>query len=97
MIPTVPTSCPPPALLDAEVNLIAALFRQALVDLRPGTDPSAHAAAVRWWQNRGRELQWWCTLTGLDMPHVQRAVARRYPEILAPRQLELELEVASWK
>jgi hypothetical protein len=80
---------------DAEYALIASIFHQALLDLKPTAEPYAHAASVRWWQNRGGELQWWCTLAGLDMQHVQRAVARRYPELLAPRQLELELEVVA--
>jgi hypothetical protein len=90
------TACPPPAPLDAEFHLIARIFHQALLDLNAHTtDPYAHAASVRWWQNRGGELQWWCTLAGLDMQQVQAQIARRYPEVWAPRQLELRLEVTS--
>ena len=93
-IPNVTTRRPADTPYDAEHDLIAGVFRQALADLNPTAEPAAHAAAVRWWQNRGGELQWWCVLAGLDMHHVQRAVAQRYPEVWAPRQLELHLGVA---
>jgi hypothetical protein len=89
-----PTDAPPPAL-DAEFHLIQAIFRQAMVDLHPAADPYAHASALRWWRNHGGELQWWCDMLGLDWRQVQHAVAQRYPEIPAPRQLELQLEDAS--
>jgi hypothetical protein len=84
-----------PAPLDAEHDLIAAIFRQALTDLKPSADPVAHAAAVRWWRNERGELQWWCALLGLDMAQVQRRIVQRYPAVLAPRPMELQLEVAS--
>jgi hypothetical protein len=94
-IPYVPSPAQTPALPDAEVNLIAAIFRQALTDLKPTADPYAHAAAVRWWRNQGGELQWFCDALGLDMAQVQRQIRARYPEVWAPRQLEMDLGVAS--
>jgi hypothetical protein len=81
--------------IDPERDLIAAIFRQALVDLKPSADPYAHASALRWWRGQGGALQWWCDLLGLDWCQVQRAVAQRYPEVWAPRQLELHLKEAS--
>jgi hypothetical protein len=95
-IANAPTSCPPPVPLDAEYALIARIFHQALLDLNAHTtDPYAHAAALRWWRNQGGELAWWCTLAGLDTAQVQAQIARRYPEVLVPRQLEMDLGVAS--
>jgi hypothetical protein len=94
-VPNLSTVCPPPAPPDAEHDLIAAIFRQALVDLRPTADPYAHASAIRWWRNEHGELQWWCTLLDLDMQQVQRRIAQRYPAVWAPRQLELALPEAS--
>jgi hypothetical protein len=92
-IPNPRTPCPPSAPLDAERDLIAGIFRQALTDLKATADPYAHASAIRWWRNHGGELQWWCDMLDLDLAQVQRAVAQRYPQVLAPRQLELQLEV----
>ena len=86
---------PAPAPLDAEHDLIAAIFRQALVDLRPTTEPSAHASAMRWWRNQGGDLAWFCEALGLDTAQVQRQIRARYPEVLRPTQLEMDLGVAS--
>jgi hypothetical protein len=87
---TVPTSASAP--LDAEHDLIAAIFRQALVDLRPSAEPSAHASAIRFWRGGGGDLAWFCEVLGVDMTQTQRCIAARYPDVFAPRQLELALE-----
>jgi hypothetical protein len=94
-IPNVTTLRPAPAPLDAERDLIAAIFRQALTDLKPAADQYARAAARRFWRNEQNDLAWFCEALGLDLAQVQRAVARRYPEVRAPRQLEMDLGVAS--
>jgi hypothetical protein len=94
-IANISTTCAPPTLLHAEHDLIAAIFRQAMIDLRATADLYAQASARRFWRGDAGDLAWWCTLAGLDMQQVQRRVLLRYPEVLAPRQLELALEVAS--
>jgi hypothetical protein len=80
---------------DAEHDLIHAIFRQALVDLKPSADPYAHAAAIRFWRGDAGDLAWFCEALGLDLAQVQAHIRRRYPEVWAPRQLELALPEAS--
>jgi hypothetical protein len=75
--------------------LIAAIFRQALTDLTSAAEPYAQGSAVRFWRNAGGSLAWWCEALGLDLAQVQAQVRARYPEVWAPRQLELQLEEAS--
>jgi len=85
----------PASPLEPELALLARIFTQALRDVRD-PDPAVQAAAIRWWrEGSGGDLAHLCEMLGLDLKQVQAYVARRYPEILAPRQLELELEVAS--
>jgi hypothetical protein len=74
--------------LEPEVTLIHAIFRQAMADLKPYAEPYAHASALRFWRGDAGDLAWFCDVLSLDMPRVQRHVAQRYPEVLAPRQLQ---------
>jgi len=94
-IANTPTPLPPPAPPDPERDLIAAIFRQALADLRPSAAPVAHATAMRFWRRERGDLAWWCELLDLDTQQVQRRIAQRYPEIVRPTQLEMDLEVPS--
>jgi hypothetical protein len=72
--------------------LIAAILRRALLDLKPTADPAHQATARRFWQNERGELAWWCDVLGLDLAQVQQRIGERYPQVWAPRQLELALE-----
>jgi len=86
---------PAPAPLDAEHNLIAAIFHRAILDLKPNTEPYAQAAARRFWRGDAGELAWWCDLLDLNMTQVQRRIRALYPDLWTPRQLELALREAS--
>ena len=79
---------------DPERQLLCAVLAQAVKDLR-SDDPYVHASARRFWLGEHQDLAWVCEQLGLDMARVQRQMRRRYPEVWAPRQLELPLEVAS--
>jgi hypothetical protein len=56
---------------------------------------SLRTSAVRGWRGEAGSLQWWCDAAGLDMAQVQQRIAQRYPEVLAPTQLQLRLEVTA--
>ena len=91
-----PTADLPTAPADPEVDLLVAVIRQALVDLRPTAHHEHRAAAARFWRGDDGTLAWFCELLGVDAQQVQRRIAARYPQVQeAPQQLELELEVAS--
>jgi hypothetical protein len=80
---------------EPERELLCAVLKQAAKDLRDA-DAFVQSSAIRFWRGAGGgDLAWLCAALGLDMAQVQRAVARRYPEVWAPRQLELALEEAS--
>jgi hypothetical protein len=80
---------------EPERELLCAVLAQAAKDLRD-TDAFVQSSAIRFWRGTGAgDLAWFCEALGLDMAQVQRQIRARYPEVLAPRQLELELEVAS--
>jgi len=93
-VPDPQTACFPLIHADAALDLARAVLAQALTDLKPSADPYVRASALRFWRNERGSLAWWCGLLDLDVQQVQAHVARRYPEVLAPRQLELDLEVA---
>jgi hypothetical protein len=50
---------------------------------------------MRFWRGERGDLAWWCELLDLDTQQVQRRIAQRYPEIVCPTQLEMDLEVPS--
>ena len=91
-----PTADLPTAPADPEVDLLVAVIRQALVDLRPTAHHEHRAAAARFWRGDDGTLAWFCELLGVDAPAVQRRIAQRYPVVLVPApQLALALEEAS--
>ena len=79
---------------EPERQLLCAVLAQAAKDLR-SPDPYVQASARRFWRGAHPDLAWLCEQLGLDMAQVQRQIRARYPEVWAPRQLEMNLEVAS--
>jgi len=77
-----------------ERQLLCAVLAQAVKDLR-SPDPYVSASARRFWLSEHQDLAWLCEQLGLDMAQVRAQIRRRYPEVWAPRQLELQLKEAS--
>jgi hypothetical protein len=94
MIANIPSDAHASPHNDPERQLLCAVLAQAVKDLR-SDDPYVHASARRFWLGDAGDLAWFCEQLGLDMAQVQASVRRLYPQVWAPRQLELALGVAS--
>ena len=94
-VPHRQTAVPPTAPADPELDLLAAIVRQALTDLKPTAHDEHRVEAARFWRGDEGTLAWFCTLLGLDAAQMQAHVRARYPEVLVPAlQLALTLEAS---
>ena len=85
------TSTPHATALTGELDLLRAVFEQAMRDLAASAPPRVQHAARLFWLNHDGMLASLCELAGLDWREVQRRMCRRYPVILEPAQLDLAL------
>ena len=68
---------PPPAL-PTEHELVAAVLKQAVIDLQRG-DAHQREAALRWLHDR-KAVATWCDVVDLDVEHFRQQALRRARE-----------------
>ena len=67
-----------------EYALVAAILRQAIVDLRATAPEVEQARSVQLFTNADGHLETLCSLVDLDHESIQHAVQRQYPQWFSP-------------
>jgi hypothetical protein len=72
---------PPRHLPPAYTLLVLAILRQAKHDLRRHGSLEEREASIAFFNNKGRYLEQWCGLIGLDYEPVHAAIVQQYPHL----------------